>query len=79
MWDTISWDTTMFIATADDNEDGVRSFRAGDAVRCRYNDETCVVIWIYSDWLWLDPVEYIDAAPFSGRAHDYQLVRRGLP
>lgn len=68
----------MFLATRDDDEVDERSFRPGDAVRCQYNDETSIVIWTRGDWLWLDPVEYIDAAPFSGRAHDYVLVRRGL-
>jgi len=68
----------MLIATLDDDEVTDRLFRPGDIVRCQYNDETCTVIWSRDDWLWLDPVEYIDAAPFSGRAHDYVLVRRGL-
>ena len=67
----------MFRATADEDEVGYLSFRSGDTVRCRYNDETCVVIWTRGDWLWLDPVEYVDAAPFSGRVQDYHLVRRG--
>jgi hypothetical protein len=68
----------MFIATPDDDEANVRFFRAGDTVRCQQNEETCVVIWTRGDWLWLDPVEYTDAAPFSGRAHDYDLIRRSL-
>jgi hypothetical protein len=68
----------MFVATLGDDEVDVRHFRPGDTVRCQYNDETCVVIWTRGEWLWLDAVENIDAAPFSGRAHDYVLVRRGL-
>ena len=68
----------MMIMAKHDEAVAVRSFRAGDTVRCRHNDEICVVIWTRGDWLWLDPVEYLDAAPFSGRAHEYELVRRGL-
>ncbi len=56
----------------------VWTFRAGDTVRCLYNDETCVVIWTCDDWLWLNPLDLIDAAPFTGRAADYALVGRGL-
>jgi hypothetical protein len=68
----------MLIASAGDDEANVRLFRPGDTVRCQYNNETCVVIWTRGEWLWLDPIEYVDAAPFSGRAHDYVLVRRSL-
>jgi hypothetical protein len=53
-----------------------RPFRQGDVVRRHDDDENCVIIWIWRDWLWLDPVEYRSAAPFTGRVHDYQLVRR---
>jgi hypothetical protein len=53
-----------------------RTFRHGDNVRCRHNDENCVVIGVWKDWLWLNPIEYLDAAPFSGRADDYDLVGR---
>ena len=66
----------MFFATPDDDEVHVRLFQAGDIVRCQYNEEICGVIWTYGDWLWLDPVEYADAAPFSGRVQDYVLVGR---
>ncbi|MBV9288607.1 MAG: hypothetical protein JO288_12435 [Hyphomicrobiales bacterium] len=67
------------IAALYDESVSVRFFRAGDTVRCQHNGEICVVIWTREDWLWLDPVEYTDAAPFTGRIHDYDLVRRGLP
>lgn len=53
-----------------------RPFRHGDTVRCRYNNENCVVIGAWNDWLWLNPVDYRDAAPFTGRAYDYDLVGR---
>ena len=52
-------------------------FRQGDTVRRHDDDENCVIIWVWRDWLCLDPVEYRDSAPFTGRAYDYQLVRRG--
>jgi hypothetical protein len=53
-----------------------RAFRHGDTVRCRDNDENCVVIGTWNDWLWLNPVDYRDAAPFTGRVYDYDLVGR---
>jgi hypothetical protein len=53
-----------------------RTFRHGDTVRCRHNNENCVVIGAWNDWLWLNPIDYRDAAPFSGRAADYDLVGR---
>lgn len=61
-----------------DNAVDYPSFRQGDIVR-RYDDDddNCLVVWVWRDWLWLDPVEYRNAAPFTGRVHDYQLVRRG--
>jgi hypothetical protein len=49
--------TVKSVAKHDDSVN-VRTFRAGDTVRCQYNDETCVIIWTREDWLWLDPVEY---------------------
>jgi hypothetical protein len=51
--------------------------RQGDTVRRHDDDENRVVIWIWRDWLWLDPVECRDSAPFTGRVYDYRLVRRG--
>jgi hypothetical protein len=59
----------------DDSED-VRAFRQGDTVRSHDNEDSCVVLWIWRDWLWLDPIDYGEAAPFTGRARDYELVRR---
>ena len=49
-------------------------FRRGDTVRCLDNGDQCVVIGTTDDWLWLDPIDYRDAAPFTGRASDYELV-----
>ena len=50
--------------------DSFRAFRHGDMVRCRRNDENCVVIGVWHDWLWLNPIDYRDAAPFSGHAYE---------
>ena len=68
----------MLMAAKYDESVEVTNFRAGDTVRCLYNDESCVVIWTWNDWLWLNPLDFIDAAPFTGRAADYTLVGRGL-
>jgi hypothetical protein len=51
-------------------------FRQGDTVQHHDNNDNCVVIGIWRDWLWLDPVDYRDAAPFTDRARDYNLVAR---
>jgi len=42
-------------------------------VRSYDNEDQCVVVGTFHDWLWLDPVDYRDAAPFTGRAEDYEL------
>jgi hypothetical protein len=54
-----------------------RQFRQGDAVRNHNNGENCEVIFAWGEWLWLNPVDYRDAAPFTGRVQDYDLIRRG--
>jgi hypothetical protein len=64
-------------AAPSDDADVLTSFRPGDTVRRRDNDETCLVIWAWRDWLWLDPVDYSDAAPFTDRIYEYELARRG--
>ena len=56
--------------------DNLRSFRQGDIVRCNDNEDNCVVLGVWHDWLWLDPVDYRFASPFTGRICDYELVRR---
>jgi hypothetical protein len=68
----------MVFATDDFDWVGVKPFRAGDTVRSQHSDEACVVIWTRGDWLWLDPIEDSKGAPFTARAHDYVLLRRGL-
>ena len=62
-------------STYDDSTD-VRRFREGDTVRSSDNEGNSVVIGVWRDWLWLDPTDYQDAAPFTGRACDYELVGR---
>jgi hypothetical protein len=69
-----------FMKTTLSRDDSVdlQAFMPGDTVRRHdEDDDDCVIVWLWRDWLWLDPVEYRGAAPFTGRAHDYQLVRRG--
>ena len=64
-----------FAATSDDSRHD-REFRQGDTVRCLSDGDECRVIGTRDDWLWLDPIDYRDAAPFTGRAVDYELIRR---
>jgi hypothetical protein len=66
------------IAIRSDRPDDIRSFRQGDTVRADDNEDKCVVIGIWRDWLWLNPIDYDDAAPFTGRDRDYELVRCGF-
>ena len=66
----------MKIATFDDSVH-VRQFRVGDTVRSHSDEDNCVVIGVWREWLWLDPIDYQDASPFTGRARDYALIRRG--
>ena len=75
---TIWGQTTMKLAATSDDTRHYRQFRRGDTVRCLdENGDQCVVIGTRDDWLWLDPIDYRDAAPFTGRASDYELVGRG--
>jgi hypothetical protein len=67
----------MNIAAVYHDADNFRTFRQGDTVQRHDNDHNCVVIGIWRDWLWLDPVDYRDAAPFTDRARDYILITRG--
>ena len=61
-----------------DDSANLRSFRQGDSLRrCDGHDEdACVVVWAWRDWLWLDPIDYPYTAPFTGRADDYELISR---
>lgn len=67
----------MTIASKYDNSVNIRSFRKGDVVRSHDDPDKCAVICAWHDWLWLDPLDYRDAAPFTGRADDYDLVKSG--
>ena len=66
----------MKIAALYHDADNFRPFRPGDTVQHHHNDANCVVIGISRDWLWLDPVDYRDAAPFTDRARDYKIISR---
>jgi hypothetical protein len=66
----------MKIAAVYYDADDFRPFRQGDTVQRHDNNDNCVVIGIWRDWLWLDPIDYRDAAPFTDRARDYKLVAR---
>ncbi len=69
----------MTIASKYDDSVNLRPFRKGDIVRSRDNPDYCAVLWTWDDWLWLDPLDYRDAAPFTGRADEYDLVRSPQP
>jgi hypothetical protein len=66
----------MNVAGVYHDADNIRTFRQGDMVQRHDNDDNCVVIGTWRDWLWLDPVDYRDAAPFTDRARDYTLITR---
>ena len=66
----------MNVAAVYHDADNIRTFRQGDTVQRHDNDDKCVVIGTWRDWLWLDPVDYRDAAPFTDRARDYTLITR---
>jgi hypothetical protein len=66
----------MNVAAVYHDADSIRTFRQGDTVQRHDNDDKCVVIGTWRDWLWLDPVDYRDAAPFTDRARDYTLITR---
>jgi hypothetical protein len=62
------------------NHDGSvdkRAFRRGDIVRSHDNTDNCAVIGTWDEWIWLDPLDYRYATPFTGRSCDYDLVRPG--
>ena len=66
----------MIIASKYDDSVNIRPFCKGDTVRGPDNLDNCAVVGTCGDWLWLDPLDYRDAAPFTARADDYNLVRR---
>ena len=71
-------DATMKIAVSYDDSGNSKLFRAGDTVRGRDDNESCVVIWTWDNWLWLDSVENFHTPPFTARADAYDLIRRGM-
>jgi hypothetical protein len=64
-----------------DDSGDVLSFQQGDSVRNQDNDERCVIIGIWRDLLWLDPIEFVDSAPFTGspRLRTRQADLRVMP
>jgi hypothetical protein len=69
----------MKLTLSHNQSGGLQAFMPGDTVRRHdADDDDCVIVWVWLDWLWLDPVEYRGAAPFTGRTDDYQLIRRGI-
>ena len=44
----------------------------GDTVRSYDNDDRV-------DWLWLDPTDYPNAAPFTAHTYDYYVVNSAEP
>jgi hypothetical protein len=59
--------------------DDDRQFRQGDTVRSYDNDDLCIVLGRWGDWLWLDPKGYRNAAPFTARTYDYYVVNSAEP
>ena len=59
--------------------DDDREFGQGDTVRSYDNDDRCVVLARWSDWLWLDPIDYRHAAPFTAHTYDYYIVQPAEP
>ena len=59
--------------------DDDRQFRQGDSVRSYDNDDRCIVLGRWGDWLWLDPTGYRNAVPFTARTHDYYVVKSAEP
>jgi hypothetical protein len=56
------------------SDDG-RQFGQGDTVRSYDNDDPCVVLASWGDWLWLDHIGYRNAAPFTAHTYDYYVVK----
>jgi hypothetical protein len=65
----------MTISAKYDDSVKIRPFRKGDTVRCDDSPDTCAVIGIWGDWIWLDQLDCRNVAPFTARADDYDLVR----
>jgi hypothetical protein len=59
--------------------DDDRQFGRGDTVRSHDNDDQCVVLGRWGDWLWLNPIGYRNAAPFTAHTYDYYIVKSTEP
>jgi len=59
--------------------DDRRDFGQGDTVRSYDHDDPCVVLASWRDWLWLDPIGYRNATPFTAHTYDYYVVKSAEP
>ena len=59
--------------------DNDRQIQQGDTVRSYDSDDRCVVLGKWRDWLWLDPTDYRNAAPFTAHTYDYYVVKSAEP
>jgi hypothetical protein len=57
--------------------DDDRQFGRGDTVQSHGNDDhdQCVVLGRWGDWLWLNPIGYPYATPFTAHTYDYYIVK----
>ena len=60
----------MRIAAAYDSSGNCRVFRAGDTMRGNNHEKRYLVIGSCDNWLWLDPVDSINATPATDRADE---------
>jgi hypothetical protein len=51
-----------------------RQFGQDDTVRSYDNDDQCVVLGRWGDWLWLNPIGYRNAVQFTAHTCDYYIV-----
>jgi hypothetical protein len=73
---TLSGHTGVTLPVYHDDD---RQFGRGDTVRGHDNDDQCVVLRRWGDWLWLNPISYRNAAPFTAHNYDYYIVKSAEP
>jgi hypothetical protein len=42
-------------------------------------EATTMTTGAWGDWLWLNPTDYRNAAPFTAHTHDYYVVKSAEP
>jgi hypothetical protein len=54
---------------------------SGGATPCggHDNDDQCVVLGRWGDWLWLNPIGYRNATPFTAHIYAYYIVKSAEP